>query len=269
MCEVLGVSKSGYYAWKGRTKSRTKRRHEELSILVEHEFQISNGLYGSPKITKELEKKGIITTQKTVSTIMKERALKSRTVRKYKATTNSNHDLRVYDNLLNQNFRIKEIGKVWVSDITYIRTEEGWLYLATVMDLCSRRIIGFDMSERMTKELVKTALKRAILAGTMQDGLIHHSDRGSQYCAKDYQSILNEYKITPSMSRKGNCYDNASIEAFHSLIKRELIHLRKYETRAQAQAEIFEYIVRWYNSRRSHSALNYLSPLQFESSFLC
>ena len=158
MCELLGVSRSGYYAWEKRPKSETKKRYETLSIAVLHEFQMSGCLYGSPKITKELEKKGMATTQKTVAKIMKEHGLRSKTVRKYKATTNSNHDLRVYDNLLNQNFQIAEIGKVWVADITYIKTGEGWLYLATVMDLCSRRVIGFDLSERMSKELTISAL---------------------------------------------------------------------------------------------------------------
>jgi len=264
MCKVLGVSRSGYYAWKDRPISKTQERFESLSIHVEHEFNLSDGIYGSPKIQKELEKKGILTTQKTVHKIMKQRKLKSKTVKKYKATTNSNHQLPVYDNLLNQNFHVTEIGKVWVTDITYIRTDEGWLYLASVMDLCSRKIIGFEMSDRMTKELCLTALKRALATHERAEDLIHHSDQGVQYCSKDYIALIMKHNITPSMSRKGNCYDNASIESFHSIIKKERIFHRRYKTRIEAKADIFQYIVSWYNSKRSHSALGYISPMEFE-----
>jgi len=169
---------------------------------------------------------------------------------------------------LNQQFQVDRPGAVWVSDITYVWTKEGWLYLATVMDLFSRRIIGWQMSRRMTKELTMTALQRAINQQQPQKGLIHHSDRGSQYAAIDYQAILRNHNITTSMSRKGNCYDNACIESFHSVIKKELIFHERYQTRKEAKRSIFTYIMTFYNYKRIHSAINYMSPLQYEKMYI-
>jgi transposase InsO family protein len=264
MCEVLGVSKSGYYVWQKRPKSQQKIRKEKLTAQIKHEYLDSRKNYGSPKITKKLNKKGIKVSQKTVTRIMKENNIRSKTVKKYKATTNSKHHLPIYPNLLRQQFKVNHPGEVWVGDITYIWTREGWLYLASIMDLYSRRIIGWAMGDRMTKELVITALKRATITQRPKPGLIHHSDRGSQYASKDYQQVLRQYGIFTSMSRKGNCYDNACIESFHGVIKKELISHENYHTRNQAKRSIFEYIVSFYNYKRIHSTINYHSPLEFE-----
>lgn len=267
MCEVLGVSKSGFYAWRDRPKSRQKIRKEQLIRQVKRVHVESRNVYGSPKITRALNHAGTSVLQKMVSRIMKENGIRSKAVKKYKATTNSKHHYPVFPNLLNQQFKVEHPGKVWVSDITYIWTKEGWLYLATVMDLFSRRIIGWQMGERMTKELVVTALKRAIGKQAPKAGLIHHSDRGSQYASKSYQSILRTHGITTSMSRKGNCYDNACIESFHSVLKKELIFHQNDQTREQAKRSIFEYIESFYNYKRIHSAINYMSPIAFEKQY--
>lgn len=267
MCRVLGASKSGYYHWRKRKKSNQQRRREKLTRHVKQVYISSRSIYGSPKITKKLNQKGIKVSQKTVTRIMKAEGIRSKTVKKYKATTNSKHSLPVYPNLLNQEFQVDAPGMVWVADITYIHTSEGWLYLATIMDLYSRRILGWHMSHRMTKELVIRALKRAIGRQKPTEGLIHHSDRGSQYASHEYQEILRKHGIITSMSRKGNCYDNACIESFHGIIKRELIYRVKYLTRQKAVDDIVEYIESFYNYERIHSNNNYRSPLEKEQAY--
>ncbi|MDM5247648.1 MULTISPECIES: IS3 family transposase [unclassified Lysinibacillus] len=267
MCEVLGVSRSGYYEWLNRPKSNQKERKEKLTSQIKRVYLDSRRNYGSPKITKQLNSEGVSVSQKTVSRIMKEEGIRSKTVKKYKATTNSKHNLPVYPNLLDQQFKVERPGQAWVADITYIWTSEGWLYLATIMELFSRRIIGWAMDERMTKELVILALKRAIRTQTPTPGLIHHSDRGSQYASKEYQQVLRTNRMITSMSRKGNCYDNACIESFHSVIKRELVFHEKYKTRDQAKKSIIEYIVSFYNYKRIHSFTNYMSPIAYEKQY--
>ncbi|WP_249039309.1 IS3 family transposase [Lysinibacillus mangiferihumi] len=267
MCEVLGVSRSGYYEWLNRPKSNQKERKEKLTSQIKRVYLDSRRNYGSPKITKQLNSEGVSVSQKTVSRIMKEEGIRSKTVKKYKATTNSKHNLPVYPNLLDQQFKVERPGQAWVADITYIWTSEGWLYLATIMELYSRRIIGWAMDERMTKELVILALKRAIRTQTQTPGLIHHSDRGSQYASKEYQQVLRTNGMVTSMSRKGNCYDNACIESFHSVIKRELVFHEKYKTRDQAKKSIIEYIVSFYNYKRIHSFTNYMSPIAYEKQY--
>lgn len=267
MCEVLGVSKSGYYNWRKRPKSEQKKKKEVLTREIKRIFVESKERYGSPKITKVLEEQGIHTTEKNVSRIMRENNMQSKVVKKHKATTNSNHRLPVFPNLLNQQFKVNKPGEVWVADITYVWTKEGWLYLASVMDLFSRRIIGWQMSHRMNKELVLTALKRAIRKQPPTEGLIHHSDRGSQYASHDYRALLKEYNIIGSMSRKGNCYDNACIESFHSIIKKELIFHENYKTREEAKMSIFDYIETFYNYKRIHSTIGYVSPVAFEKQY--
>jgi putative transposase len=264
MCEVLGVSKSGYYAWRNRPKSNQKIRREKLMVQVKRAHLESRETYGSPKITKQLNNNGVKVSQRTVTRIMKKIEIRSKTVKKYKATTNSKHNLPVYPNLLNQNFTVTRPGEVWVGDITYIWTKEGWLYLASIMDLFSRRILGWDIQARMTKGLVMTALARAIVVQKPSPCLIHHSDRGSQYASKEYQALLRRNGMFTSMSRKGNCYDNACIESFHGIIKRELIFHQNYQTREEAKRSIFEYIVSFYNSKRIHSTNGYISPIAYE-----
>lgn len=268
MCKVLGVSKSGYYGWRNRPLSKQAKRRQELTKEVKRVHAESNQVYGSPKIHKQLENEGIKTSERTVQRIMSDELIRSKTVKKYKATTNSDHDDPIYPNIINQDFTTTAPGEVWVADITYVWTKEGWLYLASVMDLYSRKIIGFNMGSRLTKELAITALERAMINQPPREGLIHHSDRGSQYASIDYTNKLKGAEITISMSRKGNCYDNACIESFHSSIKKELIYQKKYKTRDEATMSIFDYLVGFYNSKRIHSTLGYVSPNTFEQQYL-
>ncbi|MGI6684442.1 MAG: IS3 family transposase [Bacillota bacterium] len=264
MCKVLGVSKSGYFKWLNRPKSDRQKQHEELSqkILQTHlEFKQR---YGSVKITKTLNKQGVKVSGRTVSRIMTKNQWKSCTVKKYKATTNSKHQHPVSENVLDRQFKASKPNQLWVTDITYIPTNEGWLYLATVMDLYSRKIVGWAMDKTMTKELVISALKMAYKRQKPGEGVIHHSDRGVQYASSEYQKLLNQYKMIGSMSRKGNCYDNACIESFHGILKRELVYQTKFKTREEAKKSLFEYIEFFYNSKRIHSTLDYFTPNEFE-----
>lgn len=264
MCEVLGVSRSGYYAWIKRPESQQKQRRETLKKQIKKIHIESRETYGSPKITKILQKQGVKVSQKTVARIMKDDDIRSKTKKKYKATTNSKHHLPVYPNLLHQQFEVDKPNKVWVADITYIWTKEGWLNLASVMDLFSRKIVDWYLSERMTKELVIKAFNRAINQRKPQPGLIHHSDQGSQYASNEYQSILRQHGMQTSMSRKGNGYDHACAESFHSIIKKELIFHETFTTREEAKHRIFEYMECFYNSQRIHSANEYMSPMAYE-----
>mgnify|MGYP001337767811 CR=1 FL=1 len=261
----MNVSRSGYHKWVDRPESEKTKRHKTLVKFVHKSYLESRSLYGSPKIAKDLERKGISVCQKTVARIMKKENLRSKTVKKHKATTNSKHTLPVYENKLNQEFKVTKPNKVWVADITYVPTSEGWLYLASVMDLFSRKIVGWSVDKTMTKDLVINALERAYYRQQPTLGsVLHHSDRGSQYCSNDYQKKLSAYQMDVSMSRKGNCYDNACIESFHSVLKKELIYLTKYKTREQAKKEIYEYIEIFYNAKRIHSANGYFSPSEYE-----
>nr|WP_241523193.1 IS3 family transposase [Staphylococcus delphini] len=264
MCQVLGVSKSGYYDWKNRKPSARIVKRDGLKKHIYQIYIKSQKRYGSPKITQILRRHGHTVTQRTVSRLMKELGIRSITKKKYKATPHSNHHLPVYPNLLNQQFKVSQPGSVWVSDITYVYTKEGWLYLATVMDLFSRRFIGWTMAPRMIKELVMSVLNKAYTIQEPRESLIHHSDHGSQYASIEYQNLLREKGIQSSMSRKGNCYDNACIESFHSIIKKELIHHHNYKTRNEAMFSIVEYILTFYNSKRVHATLNYMSSIEFE-----
>ncbi|REK60232.1 MAG: IS3 family transposase [Geobacillus sp.] len=264
MCEVLGISRSGYYAWTKRPESQQKERQEALKKQIKKIHIESRETYGSPKITKILQKQGVEVSPKTVARIMKDGDIRSKTKKKYKATTNSKHHWPVYPNLLNQQFEVNEPNQVWVADITYIWTKEGWLYLASIMDLFSRKIVGWYLSERMTKELVIQAFHRAIHQRNPQPGLIHHSDQGSQYASNEYQAMLRQYGIQTSMSRKGNCYDNACAESFHSILKKELIFHETFTTREEAKQRIFEYLECFYNAQRIHSANGYMSPMEYE-----
>jgi len=268
MCAVFEVSRSGYYEWTRRKKSNRVKRQEQLDKQIKRIFMDSRRLYGSIKVWETLKKKGVQVSEKTVARAMKRLGLKSRTVKKYKATTNSKHNLPVAENVLSQTFTTSAPNKVYMTDITYIPTDEGWLYLASVMDLYTRKIVGFHMDERMTKELVITALDRAYNSQRPAPGVLHHSDRGSQYASADYQKRLKKYQMIGSMSRKGNCYDNACIESFHSVLKKELVYLEKFKTRRQAKRAIFEYISCFYNGKRIHSSIGYFTPNQYERMYL-
>ncbi|WP_235533317.1 IS3 family transposase [Paenibacillus sp. Leaf72] len=264
LCAAMGVSRSGYYKWTTRKVSKREKSRKKLVQRIRRIFLDSRRLYGSPKVTQMLHKQGRKISEKTVARMMKEQGLKSRTIKKYKATTNSKHNLPVAENVLNRQFRPEAPNQTWVTDITYIATDEGWLYLASVMDLYSRKIVGFQMSDRMTKELVLQALDRAHQQQRPTGEVLHHSDRGSQYASHDYQARLKTYNMKASMSRKGNCYDNACIEAFHSVLKKELIYLERFKTREQARKRIFEYILCFYNAKRIHSTIGYLTPNECE-----
>lgn len=267
MCTVLGVSKSGYFKWLNRPKSDRQKRHEKLKKLILRTHIEFKQRYGSVKITKTLKKRGVKVSERTVSRIMTSNNWKSCTVKKYKATTNSKHKHPVSNNILNRKFQVDQPNRFWVTDITYISTNEGWLYLASVMDLYSRRIVGWAMDKTMTKELVINALKMAYRRQKPKPGLIHHSDRGVQYASSEYQKLLNKYKMIGSMSRKGNCYDNACIESFHGILKRELVYQTKFRTRSEARKSTFEYIEFFYNSKRIHSTLDYHTPNEFEKKY--
>lgn len=235
-----------------------------LKKRIQFWYDDSNGLYGSPKITQQLSKENIRVSQKTITRLMKEMGLKSRTVKKYKATTNSRHSLPVHENTLNQQFQATAPNQVWTADITYVPTDEGWLYVASILDLFSRKIVGWHADQRMTKDLVLTALDHAYRQQRPKGTVLHHSDRGSQYASQDYQSRLINYGMQSSMSRKGNCYDNACIESFHGLLKRELVYLTHFRTRAGAKQCLFEYIELFYNRKRIHSTIGYVSPNRYE-----
>jgi transposase InsO family protein len=267
MCEVMVVSRSGYYKWLDRKESKQEKKRKKLTIRIHHLFLESRRLYGSPKITALLQREGVRVSQKTVARIMKENELRSRTVKKYKATTNSKHNLPVYENRLNRQFQVEKPNQAWAADITYVPTKEGWLYVASVMDLFSRKIIGWHADDHMNTGLIQTALERAYQNAKPTESVLHHSDRGSQYCSREYQKQLKSFQMDVSMSRKGDCYDNAVIESFHGIFKRELVYLTTFATRYQAKSAIFEYIECFYNRKRIHSTLGYLSPFEFERKY--
>jgi putative transposase len=224
----------------------------------------SKHTYGSPRMHTELRSRGVRCSRNRVAKVMREEGIRAKHKRKFKATTDSNHKLAVHENKLNRSFEVKAPNRVWACDITYIYTREGWLYLAVILDLFSRKVIGWSMQERIDKKLVIAAITMALRARRLDGDLVHHSDRGSQYASLDYQQILKEAAITCSMSRKGNCWDNAVAESFFSSLKREWVQEKNYETRAEARADIFHYIEIWYNRKRRHSTLGYLSPAEFE-----
>ena len=265
MCNALDVSRSGYYAWRKRPESKRSRENRKLAaqIKVIHMDKYKKA-YGSPRIYKELNEKGISCSPNRVAKVMKKEGIRAIVPRKYRATTNSKHKFPVAPNLLNQDFNIKEPNKVWLSDITYIRTSEGWLYLASVMDLGSRRIKGWAMSDRITQELTLNALDMAITNNPNTNNIIHHSDRGSQYACNEYRKQLKKNGLICSMSRKGNCWDNAPMESFFHTLKTEWAYRFKYKTRKEAKASLFGYIEIFYNRQRRHSALQYMNPCQYE-----
>lgn len=268
MCRILDVSTSGFYEWKRRPLSEEwqarKENREALKQDIAIFYHMSYGIYGSPRIHQDLLEIGYQVSESYVGQLMKEMEIASKTQRKFVTTTNSTHDDPIYPNLLDRKFTVLEMDTVWVADITYIQTQDGWLYLASVMDLCSRRIVGYTLSDSMKTELVSSALKKALLLRQPKNGFLHHSDRGSQYCSKEYIELLKERQVQISMSRKGDPYDNACIESFHATIKKELVYQWGRQTRAQARQEIIRYIDEFYNARRRHSTLDYLSPIAFE-----
>ena len=261
MCRVLSVSPSGYYAWRGRKPSKRARQRAQLDDNVQDAFEAERGRAGAPRLSRRLGK-----GRRQVAQSLRRQGLRAKAARKYKATTNSNHTLPVAENLLQQDFTAKQPDRVWVGDITYIGTDEGWLYLAVVLDLYSRKVVGWSMSERMTAALVCDALRMALFRRQMPRGVIMHTDRGSQYCSREHRALLEAHGLIASMSAKGNCYDNAAMESWNHSLKVEAIHGERLSTREQAKAHVFDYIEVYYNRNRLHSTLGYLSPEQFELS---
>ena len=268
MCKVLGVSSSGFYDWRSRDPSKRNLRKCDIMKKIQEVFKNSRRLYGAPRVHHALKSLGIYVCRSTVSRWMNEAGLFAKTKRKFRvATTDSNHKLPIAENILNRQFDNRKPGEVLTSDITYIPTGEGWLYLAVTLDLATKKAAGWSMNETMTEKLVSDALMMAIGRVELKDGVIHHSDRGSQYASNAFQSLLNEKKIIPSMSRKGNCWDNAPTECFFHTLKTELVYFENYRTKEDARKSIFEYIEVFYNRQRLHSSLNYKSPIDYEENF--
>ncbi len=264
-CEVLDVSRSGFFAWRRRPTSGQSQRRESLRSEIEAIHRESRkDVYGSPRIHQELTARGRRCNVKTVARIMKERGIRAKTARKFKVTTDSKHNRPVAPNVLDRTFEQTAANRAWVSDITYVPTREGWLYLAVVEDLYTRKIVGWSMSDRLTSRLVVDALEMAIERQLPCAGLLSHSDRGSQYASEHYQDLLKRQGITCSMSRRGDCWDNAPMESFFATLKKELVHFEDYTTRSEARQSLFEYIETFYNRVRRHSALGYKSPTEFE-----
>lgn len=265
MCEVLGVSPSAYYEWEREQQSQHARRDSELLELIRALFAQFRGRYGAPRIHGELAKAGVNVSRKRVARLMREAGIRAKGARKYKATTDSRHTLPVAPNLLEQQFTVEARNEVWVSDITYLWTRQGWMYLAVIIDLFSRRVVGWSLGDRMTADLVCSALDRAVEERKPGPGLIFHSDRGSQYASRPFRRRLWRYRMVQSMSRKGNCWDNAVAESFFATLKKELVRDYVFESRAAARSAVFEYIEVFYNRQRAHSLLNYATPTSFEA----
>lgn len=264
MCQTLEVGSSGFYAWLKRPESPRSQENRRLLMEVKVAHQKSRKTYGSPRIHAELNDNGYTCGRHRVARLMRQHGIVSKHKRKFRVTTNSVHSFPIAENLLQRRFDVSEPGQCWVSDITYIPTREGWLYLAATLDLFHRKVIGWSMGQLITRQLVIDALNMAIKNGCLKSGLIHHSDRGVQYASNEFQALMKTHGIQCSMSRKGDCWDNAVAESFFHTLKVELIHGKTYNTRQEAKTAIFEYIEGFYNRQRRHSYLGYLSPVDFE-----
>ena len=264
MCGVLGVSSSGYYAWCKRPPSKREMANRELYKKIEVVYNENYGVYGSPRIYRALKKQGVVCSENRVARLMRLRGLQAKQTKRFKVTTKRNKAHPVAPNLLNRDFEANRPNQKWLTDITYILTLEGWLYLAAVLDLYSRRIIGWAMSDRMTSDLTVDALKMAIVQRQPELALLHHSDQGSQYTDGTYQALLKDHGIQVSMNGVGSWYDNAPMESFFGTLKSEWVYHRVYRTRDEARSDIFYYIEAFYNRRRLHSSLGYLSPEEYE-----
>ena len=268
LCRVLDVSRSGFYAWLGRPLSAHAQYDERLKVAIKAAHVQTRQTYGVLRLLPELRAQGFETGRDRVVRLRKLLGLRCRQKRQFKTTTtNSRHDFPIAPNLLNQTFTPTRPNEAWVTDITYILTDEGWLYLAGVKDIFTCELVGYAMGARMTQDLTAQALWRAVRHKRPAPGLIHHSDRGSQYCADDYRKLVKQSGMQSSMSRRGNCYDNAPMESFWGSLKNEMIHHQRYVTRANAEAAIQEYIEVFYNRQRRHSRLGYISPALFAEKF--
>ena len=264
-CRALCVSRSAYYAWGRRPVSVQAQRRESLTVAVRKIHVGHRQSYGSPRVCRELRVQGEVVNEKTVAKVMREAGIRAKSDRKFRVTTtDSNHTRPVAENVLNREFTADKRNQKWVADITYIATLEGWLYLAAVLDLFTRKVVGWSMSPRIDSRLVVDALEMAVARELPDAGLVAHSDRGVQYASEHYQGVLTQHDIKCSMSRRGNCWDNAPMESFFATLKKELVHHESYATREAARVSLFDYIEVFYNRERQHSALGYVSPLTFE-----
>lgn len=265
LCQTLRVSPSGYYAWRKRGPSRRQQENERLLQAIWTVHQQTRGVYGYRRIFAALKAKGIACGKHRVRLLMQQHGLRAKRRRRYRTTTQSRHRLPVAPNILARDFSAGTANRKWVSDITFIPTHAGWLYLAVVMDLYSRQVVGWAMEPRLDKELGLKALRMALASRRPPAELLYHSDRGVQYANNDFQHLLKAHEIIASMSRTGNVYDNAPMESFFASLKKERVHFGNYRTRDEARADIFEYIEVFYNRQRLHSALQYQSPVEFEA----
>jgi len=268
MCKLLNVSRSGYYALRKRPESRRSLENRALEDKIRVLHTASHGIYGSPRVHQDLIGAAVRCGKNRVARIMRKAGIRSRTKRKFKATTNSKHNLPVAPNLLNQNFTVQSPDRAWVGNITYIFTDEGWLYLAVLLDLYSREVVGSAASARMTRRLAIDALTMALGKHNPGQGLLHHTVRGSQYASADYQKILKEHDIVCSISRKGNCYDNAVAESFFARLKSEWVNHQRYVSRSESIQSLFYYIEIFYNRKRRHSSIEYVTPQEYETILL-
>jgi transposase InsO family protein len=264
LCEALSVSRSGYRAWLHRPANPYKEAFKET---VSVSYRAHKGRAGAPSITAEIKAKGFNVSVRTVGRIMQRLGLRARGCRKFKRTTDSNHKYAASPNLLDRQFTVARPNQVWVGDITYIRTDEGWLYLAVLLDLYSRQVVGWQISTRIDRQLVCDALQAAILTRGKPEGVMVHSDQGVQYVSKDYRALITQYQLTQSMSRRGNCWDNAVAESFFATLKKQAVYGERFLTRQEAQQHIFEYIECYYNRVRRHSTNNWLSPVDYETAY--
>lgn len=265
MCKMMSIERSGYYAWLKRKPSKRQQANEELDKKIIYIFNSHHNRYGSPRITNELQRNGEICSKNRVARRMKHLDIHAKAKKKFKVTTDSKHNFPVASNLLNRDFSASAPNQKWCGDISYIWTDEGWMYLAVVIDLYSRAVIGWSIQSTMSRQLVCDALMMALWRRGFPRGILFHSDRGSQYCSDDYQKILTHYGFICSMSRKGNCWDNSVVESFFHTLKTELIYTMRYTTREIAKQSIFQYIEVYYNRVRQHSAIGSIAPAIFEN----
>ena len=264
LCRVLGVSCSGFYAWLTRGAPGRAKSDAQLVVEIRLAHQRSRGTYGSPRMHAELRARGLRVSRKRVERLMRENGIRARQKRRFRRTTNSNHALAVAPNVLRRRFQPIAPNKAWVTDVTYIATGEGWSYLAVLLDLFSRRVVGWAMSDTNDRALALAALDRALRARHPARGLVHHSDRGSPYASDDYRAALRERGIVASMSGRGDCWDNAPAESFFATLRAELVDHERYETREAALSSIGDYLENFYNTTRRHSLIGYVSPIEFE-----
>jgi transposase InsO family protein len=265
MCDVLEVSPAGYYAWRSRSESRRSATNRDLVDDIKRVHRDTSGRYGSPRIHIELKAQGRGASRGRIERLMRHHGIRAIMARPRRVrTTDSRHELPIAPNLLDRNFIAAAPNRIWLADITYVETDQGWLYLAAVMDLYSRRIVGWAMRDHLRTELPLAALRMAISTQRPGASLIHHSDRGAQYASADYRKVLQSASFKVSMSRKADCYDNAPMESFFHTLKTELVHHRQYATRAEATRDVFAYIEGFYNRTRRHSAIGYISPIEME-----